>query len=110
MTKLRLIFSTLRYSPRRTFFILAASSIAGVLEGISIIALLPILELVIGSSSSEGNSGTVVNLFYEFFAYLNLELSLFNTLSSFFIFILLKSILIGSKLFVLSKYALDESI
>ena len=92
MNKLRVIFSLLVFSPKRSALILISSLIAGILEGASIVSLLPVITIVLGLDNQPGESGFIFQSLEQFFALLNIEISLLSVLSSFFIFVLLKSL------------------
>ena len=92
MNKLRAIFSLLVFSPKRSALILICSLIAGILEGASIISLLPVINIVLGLDSQPTENSFIFQALEQFFSFLNVEITLLSVLSSFFIFILLKSL------------------
>lgn len=54
---MRTLFTYIMVFPRRSAFVLLALLIAGIAEGLSLTALLPLLSIAVGESSGSGESG-----------------------------------------------------
>ncbi|PSJ17102.1 ABC transporter ATP-binding protein [Nitrosomonas supralitoralis] len=54
---MRTLFTYIMVFPRRSTFVLFALLIAGIAEGLSLTALLPLLSIAVGDSSGSGDSG-----------------------------------------------------
>ncbi|MBA3755722.1 MAG: ABC transporter ATP-binding protein, partial [Nitrosomonas sp.] len=54
---MRTLFTYIMVFPRRSAFVLVALLIAGIAEGLSLTALLPLLSIAMGDSSESSNSG-----------------------------------------------------
>ncbi|MBX9893810.1 MAG: ABC transporter ATP-binding protein/permease [Nitrosomonas sp.] len=54
---MRTLFTYIMVFPRRSIFVLAALLIAGIAEGLSLTALLPLISIAVGDSGSSSDSG-----------------------------------------------------
>ena len=54
---MRTLFTYIMVFPRRSAFVLVALLIAGIAEGLSLTALLPLLSIAVGDSGESGDSG-----------------------------------------------------
>jgi len=55
---MRTLFTYIMVFPRRSAFVLAALLVAGIAEGLSLTALLPLLSIAMGDSGTQNDSGT----------------------------------------------------
>jgi len=90
MDSVKIIINQLMSSPLRSLVILILSMMSGILEGLSIALLVPLLEIII-SNSGETNSKYI--FLHDSMEYLGISFSIGNILILFCIFIFLKSIL-----------------
>lgn len=91
---MNVIYNLFVFYPLRSFIMLIALLAAGLFEGLSLTALLPLLETISAGTNSDNSFNSFDHYFRSFFEYLGIGVTLGSVLSMIVICIILKSFLL----------------